>query len=55
MLIKLETTGKNIEMAVKEACSVRFRPIIMTSLSTMIAMLPLIIEILGLVLGKVLG
>ena len=39
---RIRTTGKNIESAVKEACSVRFRPIIMTSLSTMIAMLSLI-------------
>ena len=38
---------KNIELAVKEACAVRFRPIIMTSLSTMIAMLPLVIGNIG--------
>ena len=44
---QIRTTGKNIETAVKEACSVRFRPIIMTSLSTMIAMLPLIIGSIG--------
>ena len=44
---QIRTTGKNIEIAVKEACSVRFRPIIMTSLSTMIAMLPLIIGNIG--------
>ena len=41
------TKGKEIEKAVKEACSLRFRPIIMTSLSTMIAMLPLVIGNIG--------
>ena len=44
---QIRTTGKNIELAVKEACAVRFRPIIMTSLSTMIAMMPLIIGNIG--------
>ena len=44
---QIRTTGKNIEVAVKEACSIRFRPIIMTSLSTMIAMIPLIIGNIG--------
>ena len=44
---QIRTTGKNIEAAVKEACEVRFRPIIMTSLSTMIAMLPLVIGNIG--------
>ncbi len=44
---QIRTTGKNIESAVKEACAVRFRPIIMTSLSTMIAMMPLIIGNIG--------
>ena len=44
---QIRTTGKNIELAVKEACAVRFRPIIMTSLSTMIAMLPLVIGNFG--------
>ena len=44
---QIRTTGKNIEAAVKEACSIRFRPIIMTSLSTMIAMIPLIIGNIG--------
>ncbi len=44
---RIRTTGKNIEAAVKEACSVRFRPIIMTSLSTMIAMMPLVIGNIG--------
>ena len=32
---QLRTKGKDIGKAVKEACSLRFRPIIMTSLSTM--------------------
>ena len=44
---QIRTTGKDIKSAVKEACAVRFRPIIMTSLSTMIAMLPLIIGNIG--------
>ena len=44
---QIRTTGKNIETAVKEACSMRFRPIIMTSLSTMIAMMPLVIGNIG--------
>ena len=44
---QIRTTGKNIDLAVKEACSVRFRPIVMTSLSTMIAMLPLVIGNIG--------
>ncbi len=44
---QIRTTGKNIETSVKEACSMRFRPIIMTSLSTMIAMIPLVIGNIG--------
>ena len=44
---QIRATGKNMEAAVKEACSVRFRPIIMTSLSTMIAMMPLVIGNIG--------
>ncbi len=44
---QLRTKGKEIEKAVKEACNLRFRPIIMTSLSTMIAMLPLVIGNIG--------
>ncbi len=44
---QIRTTGKSIEIAVKEACSIRFRPIIMTSLSTMIAMMPLVIGNIG--------
>jgi len=39
--------GKNIDTAIKEACYLRFRPILMTSLSTMIAMLPLVIGNIG--------
>ena len=44
---QLRVKGKNIETSVKEACELRFRPIIMTSLSTMIAMLPLVIGNIG--------
>ena len=44
---QLRTLGKNIESSVKEACELRFRPIIMTSLSTMIAMMPLIVGNIG--------
>ena len=44
---QIRTTGKNIEVAIKDACNIRFRPIIMTSLSTMIAMLPLVIGNIG--------
>jgi len=44
---QLRATGKNIETAIKEACDLRFRPIMMTSLSTMIAMLPLVIGNIG--------
>jgi len=44
---QLRTTGKSIENAVRESCSLRFRPIIMTSLSTMIAMIPLIVGNIG--------
>tara|TARA_B100000749_G_scaffold34514_1_gene23894 strand:- start:372 stop:1823 length:1452 start_codon:yes stop_codon:yes gene_type:complete len=44
---QLRTVGKNIESAIKEACDLRFRAIIMTSLSTMIAMLPLVIGNIG--------
>jgi len=44
---QLRTQGKKIEDAVKEACSLRFRAIIMTSLSTMIAMVPLVIGNIG--------
>ena len=44
---RIRTTGKDIHTAVIEACLTRFRPIIMTSLSTMIAMLPLVIGNIG--------
>ena len=44
---QLRTANKDIESAVKEACDLRFRPIIMTSLSTMIAMMPLIVGNIG--------
>ncbi len=44
---QLRATGKNIESAIKESCELRFRPIMMTSLSTMIAMLPLVIGNIG--------
>ena len=44
---QLRTSGKDIEIAVKEACNLRFRPIIMTSLSTMIAMMPLVVGNIG--------
>ncbi|MDC0455818.1 efflux RND transporter permease subunit [Candidatus Pelagibacter sp.] len=44
---QLRTAGKNIEISVKEACQLRFRPIMMTSISTMIAMIPLVIGNIG--------
>ena len=44
---QLRTAGKNIESSIKEACDLRFRPIMMTSISTMIAMLPLVIGNIG--------
>ncbi len=44
---QIRVSGKNIHTAIREACRVRFRPIIMTSLSTMIAMLPLVIGNIG--------
>ncbi len=44
---QIRSTGKTVELAVKEACAVRFRPIIMTSISTMIAMMPLVIGNIG--------
>ena len=44
---QLRTTGKDIETAVREAFNLRFRPIIMTSLSTMIAMIPLVVGNIG--------
>jgi len=44
---QLRRTGKNIQSAALEACRRRFRAIIMTSLSTMIAMVPLLIGNIG--------
>ena len=44
---QMRVMGKNIDTAIKEACYLRFRPILMTSLSTMIAMLPLVIGNIG--------
>jgi hydrophobe/amphiphile efflux-1 (HAE1) family protein len=44
---QLRTAGKNIEASIKEACDLRFRPIMMTSISTMIAMVPLVIGNIG--------
>jgi HAE1 family hydrophobic/amphiphilic exporter-1/multidrug efflux pump len=44
---QLRRSGKNIQSAVLEACRLRFRAIIMTSLSTMIAMVPLIVGNIG--------
>ena len=40
---QLRKEGKNIEVAVFEAASIRLRPILMTSLSTIIGVMPLII------------
>ena len=44
---QLRATGKNIETSIKEACNHRFRPIMMTSISTMIAMVPLVVGNIG--------
>ena len=44
---QLRTAGKNIETSIKEACDLRFRPIMMTSISTMIAMVPLVLGNIG--------
>jgi len=44
---QLRRTGKNIQSAALEACRRRFRAIIMTSLSTMIAMIPLLVGNIG--------
>ena len=44
---QIRTTGKKLQDSVKEACSLRIRPIIMTSISTMIAMMPLVIGNIG--------
>jgi len=44
---QLRRSGKNIQSAALEACKRRFRAIVMTSLSTMIAMVPLLIGNIG--------
>ncbi len=44
---QLRAAGKKIETAVEEACELRFRPIVMTSLSTMLAMVPLCLGNIG--------
>ena len=44
---QLRRSGKNIQSAALESCRRRFRAIIMTSLSTMIAMVPLMIGNIG--------
>ncbi len=44
---QIRTTGKSVLDSVKESCQLRFRPIMMTSLSTMIAMIPLVIGNIG--------
>jgi len=44
---QLRRDGKNIQTAALEACKKRFRAIIMTSLSTMIAMVPLLVGNIG--------
>ena len=44
---QLRAVGKNLDTSIKEACDLRFRPIMMTSISTMIAMLPLVIVNIG--------
>jgi len=44
---QLRRAGENIQSAALEACKRRFRAIIMTSLSTMIAMVPLLIGNIG--------
>ena len=41
---QLRKDGKNLEVAVFEAAAIRLRPILMTSLSTIIGVLPLIIS-----------
>ena len=40
---QLRKEGKNLEVAVFEAAAIRLRPILMTSLSTIIGVLPLIL------------
>jgi multidrug efflux pump subunit AcrB len=42
---RLEGEGRNIQDAVVEACRVRLRPILMTSLATMIGLLPMALKL----------
>ena len=44
---QLRVKGKSVESAIVESCKRRFRPIMMTSLSTLIAMVPLIVGNIG--------
>ena len=44
---QLRVGGKSVESAIIESCKRRFRPIMMTSISTMIAMIPLTIGNIG--------
>ena len=44
---QLRIKGKTVQSAIIESCKRRFRPIIMTSLSTLIAMIPLIVGNIG--------
>ena len=44
---QLRIKGKTVQSAIVESCKRRFRPIMMTSLSTLIAMIPLIIGNIG--------
>ena len=44
---QLRTTGKTVEIAIIESCKRRFRPIMMTSISTLKAMIPLIVGNIG--------
>ena len=44
---QLRVKGKGVEAAIVESCKRRFRPIMMTSLSTLIAMVPLIVGNIG--------
>ncbi|MFM8244536.1 MAG: efflux RND transporter permease subunit [Candidatus Fonsibacter sp.] len=40
---QLRTEGKSIDEAIKESCTIRLRPILMTSISTIVGVIPLII------------
>ena len=44
---QLRVKGRSVENAIVESCKRRFRPIMMTSLSTLIAMVPLIVGNIG--------